>query len=131
MRRRVRDGTGFRQAPPERFLVALAVLSLLSDPGLLGLPELEVTGLTAEDAHVLLTSVTHVQIDQHVRDRFVAETRGNPLALLELPRDLAVTRMAGGYRVLDADTLPGRIEQSFLARIEDRLGPSRRRLRRA
>lgn len=37
----------FAQAPPERFLVALAVLSLLSDPGVLGLPELEVTGLRA------------------------------------------------------------------------------------
>ncbi|MEV0151188.1 MULTISPECIES: AAA family ATPase [unclassified Nonomuraea] len=151
--------------PPERFLVALTVLSLLSDASekgpllcvvddaqwmdrasaqvlgfvarrllaesvalvfgsreqtqdLLGLPELEVTGLTAEDAHAVLTSVTHVQIDQHVRDRFVAETRGNPLALLELPRDMAVTRTAGGYGLLDADTLPGRIEQSFLARIE-------------
>ncbi|WP_205825469.1 hypothetical protein [Microbispora catharanthi] len=93
--------------------VALVFGSRKRSQDLLGLPELEVTGLTAEDAHALLTSVTHVQIDQHVRDRFVAETRGNPLALLELPRDLA-----GGFGLLDAETLPGRIEQSFLARIE-------------
>ncbi|MFI7131935.1 hypothetical protein ACIBQ1_40100 [Nonomuraea sp. NPDC050153] len=62
----------------------------------------------AADAHALLNSVTHVRIDQHIRDRFVAETRGNPLALLELPREPAVTRMAGGFGLLDADTLPGR-----------------------
>ncbi|MDP4509278.1 ATP-binding protein [Nonomuraea turcica] len=152
-------------SPPERFLVGLAVLSLLSDASeggsllcavddaqwmdrasaqvlgfvarrllaesvalvfgsrqrskdLLGLPELEVTGLKAADAHALLSSVTRVRIDQQIRDRFVAETKGNPLALLELPRELAMTRMAGGFGLLGTDTLPGRIEQSFLARIE-------------
>ena len=48
----------------------------------------------------------------------MAETRGNPLALLELPRGLTVTQMAGGFGLLQAGTLPGRIEQSFLTRIE-------------
>lgn len=152
--------------PPDRFLVGLAALSLLSDvseegpllcvvddaqwldrasaqvlgfvarrllaesivlvigtrqPGkepLLGLPELEVTGLRDDDAGALLDSVTHSRLDHNIRDRIVAETRGNPLALLELPRGLTMTQMAGGFGLLHSDTLPGRIEQSFLTRIE-------------
>lgn len=152
--------------PPTRFLVGLAVLSLLSDlsaggpvlcvvdnaqwmdrasaqvigfvarrllaesvglvlatrqraADLLGLPELEVTGLGKADAHVLLDSVTHTSLDQHVRDRIVAEARGNPLALLELPRELTVTQLAGGFGLPHTDTLPNRIEQSFLKRVEE------------
>ena len=53
-----------------------------------GLPELEVTGLRDVDARALLDSVTHSRLDQRIRDRIVAETKGNPLALLELPRGL-------------------------------------------
>ena len=48
-----------------------------------------------------------------VRDRIVAETRGNPLALLELPRGLTATQLAGGFGLLDAQALTGRIEESF------------------
>ena len=163
----IRAGTA-----PERFLVGLAVLSLLSDAAerdpllcvvddaqwidrasaqvlgfvarrllaesvalvfasrelsqnLRGLPELEVTGLADADAHALLDSVTHARLDQRVRAQVVAETRGNPLALLELPRGLSVTQMAGGFGLLHADKLPDRIEQSFLARIEDLPGQTR------
>ena len=119
-------------APPDRFLVGLAVLSLLSNmsedrpllcvvddaqwldrasaqvlgfvarrllaesillvfgarqPGqeLLGLPELEVSGLRDADARALLDSATPTRLDRRIRDRIVAETKGNPLALLELP----------------------------------------------
>ncbi|MEU7855101.1 AAA family ATPase [Nonomuraea sp. NPDC049141] len=86
---------------------------------LLGLPELEVTGLGDAAADTLLNSVTHVRLDRQIRDRIVAETEGNPLALLELPRGLTVTQLAGGFGLLHADTLPGRIEQSFLSRIEE------------
>ncbi|WP_246654681.1 AAA family ATPase, partial [Nonomuraea guangzhouensis] len=86
---------------------------------LLGLPDLEVTGLGDAAADTLLNSVTHARLDRQIRDRIVAETEGNPLALLELPRGLTVTQMAGGFGLLHTDTLPGRIEQSFLSRIED------------
>jgi hypothetical protein len=51
-------------------------------------------------------------LDERVRDRIVAETRGNPLALLELPRGLTPAEMAGGFGVLDAPGLSGRIEES-------------------
>ena len=51
-----------------------------------GLPELLVEGLDEGDARELLSSVISGPLDERVRDRIVAETRGNPLALLELPR---------------------------------------------
>jgi DNA-binding CsgD family transcriptional regulator len=48
----------------------------------------------------------------------VAETRGNPLALLELPRGLSPAELDGGFGLPDVLPLPGRIEQSFLRRVE-------------
>ncbi len=54
------------------------------------------------------------KLDQRVRDRIVAETHGNPLALLELPRGLTATQLAGGFGLLGAQGLPGRIEESFI-----------------
>ena len=86
---------------------------------LLGLPELEVTGLRAPDSHALLNRVMPAGLDQQIRDRIVAETHGNPLALLELPRGLSMTQMASGLGLLQATAVPGRIEESFLARIEE------------
>src|SRR5580704_17339059 len=52
-----------------------------------GLPELLVGGLRDGDAQELLSSVISGPLDEQMRDRIVAETRGNPLALLELPQD--------------------------------------------
>jgi DNA-binding CsgD family transcriptional regulator len=151
-------------AAPDRFLVGLGVLSLLSevseqrpllcvlddaqwldqasaltlafvarrllaepvgivfaarDPGeeLRHLPELEVQGLLDADARALLRSALRFKLDERVRDRILAETRGNPLALLELPRGLTATQLAGGFGLLAASALPGRIEQSFVRRL--------------
>ncbi|GAA3599962.1 ATP-binding protein [Kribbella ginsengisoli] len=152
--------------PPDRFLVGLAVLSLISlaaeeqpiccavddaqwldrasaqvlgfvarrllaEPvaflfaarqsgdELLGLPELELTGLRDSDARSLLDAVTHARLDHRIRDQLVAETRGNPLALVELPRGLTTTQLAGGLGLLTAGTLPGQIEQSFRHRVQE------------
>jgi DNA-binding CsgD family transcriptional regulator len=151
---------------PDRFLVGLAVLSLLSEvagerplmcvvddeqwldrasaqalgfvarrlaadpvglvfaariPGdeeLAGLPELMVEGLREGDARALLDSVLTGPLDARVRDQIVAETRGNPLALLELPRGLTPAQLAGGFGLPGALTLPGRIEESFRRRLD-------------
>jgi hypothetical protein len=146
--------------PPDRFLVGLAVLSLLSevaaerpliclvddeqwldrasaqalgfaarrlaadpvglvfsarDPGseLAGLPELEIGGLQDDDARALLEVALAVPLDARVRDLIIAETRGNPLALLELPRGLSPADLAGGFGLPGAASLIGRIEDSF------------------
>src|SRR6185503_10487299 len=151
-------------APPDRFLVGLAVLSLLSEvaeehpllcvvddaqwldqasaltlafvarrlqaepvgmvfaarePGeeLRHLAVLEVPGLVDGDARALLGSAVGFVLDERVRDRIVAETRGNPLALLELPRGLTATNLAGGFGMLGAHALRGRIEESFVRRL--------------
>ena len=147
-------------APPELFLVGLAVLGLLSnaardrpliclvddaqwldqasalalglaarrlsadpvglvfaarDPGdrLDRLPDLHVEGLGDDDARALLDSALPGPLDRRVRDLIVAETRGNPLALLELPRVLTAGELAGGFGLLGGMPLTGQIEDSF------------------
>jgi hypothetical protein len=82
------------------------------------LPELLVEGLGHDDARELLDSVIMGPLDERVRERIVAETRGNPLALLELPRGLTPAELAGGFGLPDAPGLPGKIEDSFRLRLE-------------
>ena len=78
-----------------------------------GLPELVVEGLRDDDARALLDSALAGPLDERVRDLIVAETRGNPLALLELPRGLSPAELAGGFGLPGAAPLAGRIEDSF------------------
>jgi DNA-binding CsgD family transcriptional regulator len=148
---------------PDRFLVALAVLSLLStvaeerpllclvddaqwldgasdqvlgfvarrllaDPVAIvlairepngrrefdGLPDMRLGGLDDEHARALLARAIPGRLDEQVRERIVAETRGNPLALLELPRSMSGAELAGGFELLPAGDLPSRIEQHYL-----------------
>jgi len=85
---------------------------------LVGLPELVVEGLGEADARRLLEAALTGPLDAQVRDRLVAETRGNPLALLELPRGLTPAELAGGFALPDAMPLSGRIEASFRRRLD-------------
>jgi hypothetical protein len=81
-----------------------------------GLPELPVRGLPDAEARALLDSVLSGPVDPRVRDRIVTETRGNPLALLELPRGLSPAELAfgfGGY----GTTVASRVEEGFQRRI--------------
>src|SRR5580693_4531010 len=82
-----------------------------------GLADLEVRGLPEQDARALLRSVIRFGLDERVRDRIVDETNGNPLALLELPRGLGLTELAGGFGLAGAQPVPARIEQGFRRRI--------------
>ena len=93
-----------------------------------GLPELVVEGLRGDDARALLSSVLTGPLDERVRDQIVAETRGNPLALLELPRGLTAAELAGGFGLPGALPLPGRIEESFRRRVEALPAQTRRLL---
>ncbi|MFI9387687.1 AAA family ATPase [Kutzneria sp. NPDC052558] len=92
-----------------------------------GLPELRVDGLPDGDARALLDSVLPVPVDARVRDRIVAETRGNPLALLELPRGRTPAELAFGLGGRTAGPIPSRIEQGFQRRIAE-LPPDTRTL---
>lgn len=152
--------------PPDRFLVGLAVLSLLSDvaeeqplvcflddvqwldsasaqvvgfvarrlaaegvvlvlalrePSETGnlrrLPELALAPLGDADARALLGSALPGRIDDAVRDRIIAEARGNPLALLELPRGWTAEAVAGGFGMPDGVSVSARIEESFRRRL--------------
>jgi DNA-binding CsgD family transcriptional regulator/tetratricopeptide (TPR) repeat protein len=161
--------------PPDRFLVGLAVLSLLAgvagerplicliddeqwldrasaqalgftarrlaadpvglvfaarDPSaaLAGLPELAVDGLRDDDARVLLDSALAGPLDPRVRDLIIAETRGNPLALLELPRGLTPAELAGGFGLPGAAPLTSRIEDSFRRQLDAMPAETRRLL---
>jgi DNA-binding CsgD family transcriptional regulator len=161
--------------PPDRFLVGLAVLGLLSEaaadrplicvvddqqwldqasaqalgfaarrlaadpvglvfaarvPGrdVAGLPELAVGGLADTDARVLLDSVLAGPLDARVRDQIIADTHGNPLALLELPRGLTAAELAGGFGLSGGVPLAGQIEDSFGRQIEALPDPARRLL---
>ena len=164
----LRVAFGLQDGAPNRFLVALAVLSLLAeaaeseplvcliddvqwldrasmqalafvarrllaeriamffaarDPSevneLSGLPELVIVGLADEDARRLLTSAMPGRLDEHVRDQIVAETRGNPLALLELPARLSPAEVAGGFGLPDARPLTSRVEEAFMQRVRE------------
>jgi DNA-binding CsgD family transcriptional regulator len=159
---------------PDRFLVGLAVLSLLSevaeerpliclvddeqwldrasaqalgfaarrlaaepvglvfaarelDGELAGLPELAVGGLQEDDAQTLLDALLTGPLDARVRDQIVAETRGNPLALLELVRGVTPAELAGGFGLLSGAPLSGRVEEAFRQRV-DALPAQTRRL---
>ncbi len=150
--------------PPDRFLVGLAVLTLLSEVAdkcpllgviddaqwldrasaqtlafvarrllaepvglvfaarecpeeLHGVPQFEVRGLDEEDARALLMSEVRFPLDARVCDQIIAESRGNPLALLELPRGMSAAELAVGFGLLGAHTLSGRIEDSFARRL--------------
>jgi DNA-binding CsgD family transcriptional regulator/tetratricopeptide (TPR) repeat protein len=109
-----------RRLLAERVALVFAVRSSVLEPGddpLVGLRELVVEGLRDDDARALLDSVVLGRVDERVRDRVVAEARGNPLALLELPRGLTAAELAGGFGRPDARTLVSQIERSFLRRI--------------
>src|SRR3954454_18941054 len=85
---------------------------------LAGLPELVVEGLDDADARMLLGSVIPGRLDERVADQLVAEAHGNPLALLELPRGLSASQLAGGFGLPRALSLESRIEQTFRDRLE-------------
>jgi DNA-binding CsgD family transcriptional regulator len=86
--------------------------------GLQHISQLELHGLRDGDARALLDSAVQFRLDAQVRDRIVAETRGNPLALLELPRGLTATQLAAGLGVVEAHAVTGRIEESFVRRLD-------------
>jgi DNA-binding CsgD family transcriptional regulator/tetratricopeptide (TPR) repeat protein len=107
-----------RRLLAERVGLVFAVRAVSDEHEFAGLPEQVVGGLSDGDARALLDSEIAGRLDERVRDRIVAETRGNPLALLELPRGLTPAELAGGFALPDASPLASQIEESFLRQLQ-------------
>jgi DNA-binding CsgD family transcriptional regulator len=105
--------------------IALVFTARELGDALAGLPELRVEPLGHRDARTLLESVFPARLDERVLDRIVLETRGNPLALLELPRGLTPTQLAGGFGLPVAVPLSASIEESFTRRLAKLPGDAR------
>jgi DNA-binding CsgD family transcriptional regulator len=117
-----------RRLDAESVALLFGTRDLAGEGSLAGLPELALEGLPDADARALLASVLPGRLDERVRDRIIAESGGNPLALLELPRGVTVAGLAGGFGVTGALPVAGRIEQSYLRRIAPLPEPTRRLL---
>jgi DNA-binding CsgD family transcriptional regulator len=98
----------------------VGLLFVAREPGaeLAGLPELAVGGLAENYARALLESALAGPMDARVRDQVVAEARGNPLALLELPRGMTPGELAGGFGLPGQVSLTGRLEDGFRRRLD-------------
>ena len=116
-----------RRLEAESIVLVFAERDQAALPELSGLPELHLDGLSAADARELLASSSLGPLDERVLDRIVAESRGNPLALLELPRGVSSASLAGGFAVADSLPLASRVEASFRRRV-DRLPAETQRL---
>lgn len=106
-----------RRLAAESVALVFAVRSTSRTPELDGLPELEVPGLAPDDAAALLGSIVRASIDGRARDRIIAETRGNPLAILELPKSLTPEEIASGYVLPAGHALAGELEAGFRGRL--------------
>ncbi len=117
-----------RRLLAESVAIVFAVREPSDEPALIGLPELPLGGLSEEDARAVLATVIPGRLDERVRDRIVAETRGNPLALLELPRGVSAAELAGGFALPDAGDLPSHIEDHYVRRVGALPGATQRLL---
>ncbi|MFF5297428.1 ATP-binding protein [Paractinoplanes globisporus] len=114
-----------------RRLLADAVLLLVAardadeQPAFRSLPALTLYGLIDEDARALLSATIPGQLDPRVRDRIVAETRGNPLGLLELPKGMSPAELAGGFAVPATGRISDRLHLLYLGRVRALPAPTR------
>jgi DNA-binding CsgD family transcriptional regulator len=106
-----------RRLYAERVAIVCATRAGIGDHVLAGLPELAIGGLDDGNARVLLVENVHGPLDAAVCDQIVAESHGNPLALLELPRTWNSTDLAGGFGLPDTRPVAGRIERRYAMRL--------------
>ena len=98
-------------------LVAAVRTGTTGDDTLVALPEMPIHGLDDGNARTLLLNNVPGPLDAAVREQIIGECRGNPLALLELPRARHPGELAGGFRLLDSLPVAGRIEHSYVERL--------------
>jgi DNA-binding CsgD family transcriptional regulator len=108
-----------RRLLAERVVILIATRDVSDGNELAGLPELRIGGLNSEDAGKLFDSVVSGPTDPLVRDRVISETRGNPLALLELPRVWTTAELVEGLSESAGTPLAGRLESAFAKRLRE------------
>jgi DNA-binding CsgD family transcriptional regulator len=108
-----------RRLLAESVAIVLAVRDPHVRPEFKGLPDLTVGRLDARSGEALLTRAIPGRLDDQVRQRIVAETRGNPLALLELPRGMTAVELSGGFELPAAADLSGPLEDRYVQRIRE------------
>lgn len=106
-----------RRLLAERVGFVFSVRGSGDDDVFTGLPELLVEGLATDDARQLLDLTLPGVLDEQVKARILDETRGNPLALMQLPRGLTPAELAGGFDLTNTRPLTSRIENSFLQQV--------------
>ena len=107
-----------RRLLAERVALVCAARTGIEGGVLAGLPALPVGGLRDSDARPLLLDHVHGPLDAAIVDQIIAESHGNPLALLELPRTWAAAGLAGGYGLPGGQPVAGKIEGSYIQRLE-------------
>ena len=117
-----------RRAVADQLALVFGVREPSDERELADLPDLPVSPLGDSDAHVVLMSAIRGRLDDRVRDRIIAEARGNPLALLQLPHGFTPAELAGGFGLPDAPAVPSRIEHSFRRQFQALPGDTRRLL---
>jgi DNA-binding CsgD family transcriptional regulator len=110
-------GFAGRRLRAERVVIVIAARDAGEDADLAGLPQIRLGGLSTEDAGLLLDSVVTGPTDPPVRDRIIAETRGNPLALLELPRAWTTAEVVEGLSESASVPIAGHLELAFAKRL--------------
>src|SRR6516165_749559 len=106
-----------RRLLAERVALVCAARAGIGDGVLAGLPSLEIGGLSDGDARPLLLRHVPGPIDAAVTDQIIAESHGNPLALLELPRTWQTAELAGGFGLPAGQPVAGKIEHSYIQRL--------------
>lgn len=112
----------------ERVALVFAMRDAGADHALMTLQRLEVPSLNGYDAGALLDAATRGPLDDRIRGRILAEARGNPLALLELPRTLTAAELAGGFGSPDARPVVNQMEEGFVRRVRSLPAGTRRLL---
>src|SRR5262249_29946002 len=110
-------GFAARRLLAERIAVVCVARSGVGDHVLTGFPELVVGGIGNDEARALLLENVRGPLDAALVDQIVAESHGNPLALMELPRTWDPAKLAGGFGALEGQPVAGRIEESYCNRL--------------
>lgn len=113
-----------RRLLAESVFLLLAVREAGEERLLPGLPAMTLEGLTDEDARALLNAAVPGHLDERVRDQIVAETRGNPLGLLDLPKGMSQSELAGGFAIPSSASLSGQLHDSYVKRVRALPGPT-------